>query len=90
MPTNLSRNEELRGLLSDVARRRFTSSRQINPQSNLFLTAQFAVNQHYISGAMLDTTFSASLAELNLTKATLTPFGQEKLAALVNQQAKDE
>lgn len=89
MATNLTRDEELRGLLSDIARRRFTSSRQINPQSNLFLTAQYADDQHYIEGAKFDSTFNANLSELNLTNAKLTPAGQKKLADLVSSKAKD-
>ncbi|HJA21190.1 hypothetical protein [Limosilactobacillus panis] len=84
MATNLSRDDELRGLLSDIARRQFKSSRQINPQSNLFLTAKYAVDKGYISKAQLDTSFSASLAELNLTQATLTPAGERKLKVLIN------
>ena len=34
MATNLSRDDELRGILSDIARKRFTNSRQVNPISN--------------------------------------------------------
>lgn len=41
MATNLSREDELREILSDVARKRFTNSRQVNPVSNLFLTTSF-------------------------------------------------
>ena len=40
MATNLSRDDELQGILSDVARKRFTNSRQVNPVSNLFLTTK--------------------------------------------------
>ncbi|KRM26674.1 hypothetical protein [Limosilactobacillus panis] len=89
MATNLSRTDELRGLLSDIARKQFKSSRQINPQSNLFLTAQYAVEKGYIEDAKLDTSFSASLAEINLTQATLTAAGERKLALLVNHNTKD-
>ena len=48
MATNLSREDELRGILSDVARKRFTNSRQVNPVSNLFLTTKYAVENQYI------------------------------------------
>lgn len=89
MATNLSRDDELRGILSDVARRQFKSSRQINPQSNLFLTVQYAVQEGYIKNADLDTSFSASLAELNLTQATLTSAGQKKLESLINHRTED-
>ena len=54
MATNLSREDELRGILSDVARKRFTNSRQVNPVSNLFLTTKYAVENQYISGAVID------------------------------------
>ncbi|WP_076461375.1 hypothetical protein [Limosilactobacillus caccae] len=90
MATNLSHDDELRGLLSDIARRRFTTSRQINPHSNLFVTCQDAVDHQYITGAVLDTSFSSRLAELNLTNAKLTPAGQDKLASLINQQTEDK
>lgn len=83
MATNLSRDDELRGLLSDIARHRFTSSRQINPRSNLFVTTKYAVDKGLITGAELDTSFSERLAELNLVKAELTADGQSKLASLL-------
>lgn len=88
MATNLSRDDELKGLLSDIARHRFRNSRQINPQSNLFVTTKYAVDHGLIEDAKLDTTFSERLAELNLTKARLTDAGQEKLASLL--QVKEE
>ena len=49
MATNLSREDELRGILSDIARKRFTNSRQVNPVSNLFLTTKYAIEKQYIS-----------------------------------------
>ena len=54
MATNLSREDELRGILSDIARKRFTNSRQVNPVSNLFLTTKYAIEKQYISGAVID------------------------------------
>ncbi|MBB1078893.1 hypothetical protein H5S09_09820 [Limosilactobacillus sp. STM2_1] len=89
MATNLSRDDELREILSDIARKRFVNSRQINPASNLFITVKHAVNQHYIDGAILDETFSSSLAEMDLKNATLTESGQQKLTELINTQGKE-
>ena len=54
MATNLSREDELRGILSDIARKRFTNSRQVNPVSNLFLTTKYAIEKQYISGAVIN------------------------------------
>lgn len=89
MTTNLSRNDELRGVLSDIVRKRFINSRQVNPVSNLFLTTKYAVDHGYITGAILDETFSSTLAELNLKNATLTKQGHRKLAELINQYTKE-
>lgn len=90
MATNLSRDDELRGLLSDIARKRFINSRQINPNSNLFLTAKYAVEHGFIEGAILDEAFSRSLATMNLKDATLTNHGQHELHRLINHQAKEQ
>lgn len=79
MATNLSRDDELRGILSDITRHRFPSRRQLNPQSNLFLTAKYAVEEGYVT---LDESESQSLATLDLTEATLTAAGVDKLAEL--------
>lgn len=89
MATNLSHDDELRGLLSDVVRKRFTNSRQVNPVSNLFLTAKDAVEHQYISGAVLDETFSSTLAEMNLKNAVLTERGRNKLAELLDHATKE-
>lgn len=89
MATNLSRDDELRGILSDVARKRFTNSRQVNPVSNLFLTTKYAVENQYISGAVFDESFSSALAEINLKNAVLTDHGRDKLAILIDQVARE-
>lgn len=81
MATNLSRDDELRGILSDITRHRFSSRRQLNPQSNL-LTAKYAVEEGYVTHATLDESESQSLATLDLTEATLTAAGVDKLAEL--------
>lgn len=82
MATNLSRDDELRGILSDITRHRFPSRHQLNPQSNLFLTAKYAVEEGYVTHATLDESESQSLATLDLTEATLTAAGVDKLAEL--------
>lgn len=89
MATNLSRDDELRGILSDVARKRFTNSRQVNPVSNLFLTTKYAVENQYISGAVIDESFSSTLAEINLKNAVLTDHGRDKLVTLIDQAARE-
>lgn len=89
MATNLSREDELRGILSDIARKRFTNSRQVNPVSNLFLTTKYAVEKQYISGAVIDASFSSTLAEINLKDAALTDRGRNKLAQLLAQSTKE-
>ena len=86
MATNLSKDAELRGILSDITRHRFPSRRQLNPQSNLFLTAKYTVEQGYVTHANIDESESQSLATLDLTEATLTNAGIDKLAEL-NEQA---
>ncbi|WP_242363902.1 hypothetical protein [Limosilactobacillus antri] len=83
MASNLSQDDELRGILSDVARGRFSTRRQINPQSNLFQTTAYAVQEGLIMGAKLDSSFSTSLAGMDLTSARLTSAGEAKLAALM-------
>ena len=52
------------------------------PQSNLFLTAKYAVEEGYVTHATLDESESQSLATLDLTEATLTAAGVDKLAEL--------
>lgn len=89
MATNLPLNDELKGILSDVSRKRFRNGRQINPQSNLFQTAKYAVEHGYVEHAQIDENFSTSLALVNLTKATLTKKGQRKLSLLTNLGGKD-
>ena len=89
MASNLSQDDELRGILSDVARGRFTTRRQINPQSNLFQTTAYAVQEGLIMGAKLDSSFSTSLAGMDLTGARLTSAGEAKLAALMKTSTKD-
>ena len=84
MATNLSREDELRGILSDIARKRFT-----NPVSNLFLTTKYAIEKQYISGAVIDASFSSTLAEINLKNAVLTDRGRNKLAQLLAQSTKE-
>lgn len=89
MATNLNREDELREILSDVARKRFNNSRQVNPVSNLFVTVKYAIEHHYIDGAVLDESFSSSLAEMDLKNTQLTTQGKEKLTKLINRQGKD-
>ena len=82
MATNLPLNDELKGILSDIARKKFTNSRQINPQSNLFQTTKFAIEHDYVKDAVIDEDFNSTLAMMNLTNASLTKKGQLKLAEL--------
>lgn len=86
MATNLKYEDELRSILADIARHRFTNSRQINPQSNLFLSLKRAIDEGLVKDAILDESYSSTLAEMNLKNAHLTDAGQQKLQQLMNQQ----
>ncbi len=55
-----------------------------------FLTTKYAVEKQYISGAVIDESFSSTLAEINLKDAVLTDRGRNKLAQLLTQSAKGE
>ncbi len=52
------------------------------PSPTSFLTAKYAVEEGYVTHATLDESESQSLATLDLTEATLTAAGVDKLAEL--------
>ena len=54
-----------------------------------FLTTKYAVEKQYISGAVIDASFSSTLAEINLKDAALTDRGRNKLAQLLAQSTKE-
>ncbi len=89
MATNVSTNEELRGILSDVSRHRFPNRRQINPSSMLFQTICLAVDEGYLRGAKLENSQHQLLATFDLTAAELTAKGEAKLTSLTNQSTKE-
>ena len=76
MAHNVSQDEELLGILRDVATHRFHQGRQVNPNSMLYQTVSVAVERGYLN--------NATLASIDLTKATLTEAGTAKLQALTN------
>ena len=82
MAHNVSQDEELLGILRDVATHRFHQGRQVNPNSMLYQTVTVAVERGYLNNAMLDDNYSHTLASIDLTKATLTAAGTDKLQAL--------
>ncbi|AKP64372.1 hypothetical protein FC99_GL000601 [Levilactobacillus koreensis JCM 16448] len=82
MAHNVSQDEELLGILSDVSTHRFHQGRQVNPNSMLYKTVEFANQEGYLVGAKLDANYSHSLASIDLTKATLSEAGVAKLQAL--------
>lgn len=82
MAHNVSQDEELLGILRDVATHRFHQGRQVNPNSMLYQTVSVAVKRGYLNDAQLDDNYSHTLASIDLTKATLTDAGTDKLQAL--------
>lgn len=86
MAHNLSFNDELQGILSDIARHRFAVSRQINPQSMLFQTVKKAIDDKLISNGKYDYHENRQLATIDLTQATLSKDGQKKLTELTNKE----
>ncbi|EQM55537.1 hypothetical protein N692_00735 [Lactiplantibacillus plantarum EGD-AQ4] len=84
MAHNVSQDEELLGILRDVATHRFHQGRQVNPNSMLYQTVSVAVDRGYLNNATLDANYSHTLASIDLTKATLTEAGTAKLQALTN------
>lgn len=87
MAHNVSQDEELLGILRDVATRRFNQGRQVNPSSMLYRTVSTADQNGYLEGAVLDAEYSKSLASIDLTAATLTSKGEEKLSELAAKAA---
>lgn len=82
MAHNVSQDEELLGILRDVATHRFHQGRQINPGSMLYQTAELATTSGYLENAVLDANYSNRLASLDLTQAKLTGLGEAKLREL--------
>ncbi|MDF2312240.1 hypothetical protein [Lactiplantibacillus pentosus] len=84
MAHNVSQDEELLGILRDVATHRFHQGRQVNPNSMLYQTVSVAVERGYLNNATLDDNYSHTLASIDLTKATLSEAGTAKFQALTN------
>lgn len=82
MAHNLSFDEELQGILSDIVRQRFSISRQINPQSMLFQTVKAAIDDGLIDDGHYDLGKNSQLATIDLTHARLSPKGEQKLTTL--------
>lgn len=82
MAHNLSFDEELQGILSDIVRQRFSISRQINPQSMLFQTVKAAIDDGLIANGHYDLGNNSQLATIDLTHAHLSAKGEQKLANL--------
>lgn len=83
MAHNVSQDEELMGVLNDVNAHRFNQGRQLNPDSMLYTTIKTAYQAGYLADAKLDDSYSSSLASADLSQATLTESGQQKLQALI-------
>lgn len=83
MAHNVSHDEELMGILNDVHNHRFRQGRQLNPNSMLYTTIKAANDEGYLNNAVLDNTYSATLASADLSAATLTESGEQKLQALI-------
>lgn len=84
MAKNLSFEAELKGILQDVARHRFTNNRQINPNSMLYQTVKQAIDDGLIKNGSYHESDKRSLADIMLTNASLSKLGQEKLVELTN------
>lgn len=83
MAHNVSHDEELMGILNDVNNHRFHQGRQLNPNSMLFTTIKSANDAGYLADAVLDEDYSSTLASADLSEATLTESGEQKLQALI-------
>ncbi|WP_040538124.1 hypothetical protein [Lentilactobacillus parafarraginis] len=88
MAHNVSHDEELLGILRDVATHRFNQGRQINPNSMLYRTVRDANESGYLEKAVVDEPCNQQLTLVNLSSATLTKSGEAKLAALTSQATK--
>ena len=55
MAHNVSRTEELIGILTDVSNHRFREARSINPESMLYQTTYYAVQEKLLADASVDT-----------------------------------
>ena len=90
MPQNWSLEESTYQLLKDVERHYFTTDRQVNNNSMLYTTVQTALDGELITDATITVEPSVGLATLALRQATLTPAGQDALAALRQQFEKGD
>ena len=70
MAHNVSQDEELLGILRDVATHRFHQGRQVNPNSMLYQTVSVAVERGYLNDAQLDDNYSHTLTTVDDTVAT--------------------
>ncbi|ANK62075.1 MULTISPECIES: hypothetical protein [Loigolactobacillus] len=80
MAHNVSRTEELTGILNDVKRHRFRSARSINPASMLYQTAQDAVAEKFLRNAIIEDGTDKPVASVDLHNAELTETGETFLA----------
>ncbi|MFC6170895.1 hypothetical protein [Loigolactobacillus jiayinensis] len=81
MAHNVSRTEELIGILTDVSRHRFRQARSINPESMLYQTTHYAVQEKLITDAFVEDGTNKPIASIDLHQASLTKAGEEFLAA---------
>ena len=84
MAHNVSRTEELIGILTDVSNHRFREARSINPESMLYQTTYYAVQENLLADASVEDPTNKPVASIDLRNASLTPAGEEFLAAHKN------
>lgn len=84
MAHNVSRTEELIGILTDVSNNRFREARSINPESMLYQTTYYAVQEKLLADASVEGPTNKPVASIDLRNASLTPAGEEFLAAHKN------
>ncbi|ANZ62764.1 hypothetical protein AYR62_00720 [Secundilactobacillus paracollinoides] len=89
MAHNVSQDEELLGIFSDIENNRFHQGRQVNPGSMLYRTVKYADDAGYLKNAQIDDP-SHSLATIDLSAATLTESGNQKLQELRENNAQAE
>ncbi len=82
MAHNVSHDEELLGILRDVATHHFSQGRQINPSSMLYRTIEIAIKAGYLENAVIEQSEQSQLVLVNLSQAHLSSDGKAKLAEL--------
>ncbi|MFD1319141.1 hypothetical protein [Loigolactobacillus zhaoyuanensis] len=81
MAHNVSRTEELIGILTDVSHHRFREARSINPESMLYQTTHYAVQEKLLADAFVEDSTNKPVASIDLRNASLTAAGEEFLTA---------